>query len=199
MAYDQFRPIALRIQTRVPTSVDDVVTTLVTLEYTYNLLAVAELVEQGYTPPVGAVLEIMRRAPEVGAFATNHALRAAVDLDARLQLESIAPTNSVKVLLNGMGRVVTAIRELVVSCGPGEAGESAQPTKPVPPATAGDLDRAVDQVLRDTFDHYWHNYKARLPDILGDERGKEFQDLLESRVRDALKSLPPSVIMDDPY
>ena len=116
MAFGQESSLQLHISGRERVTAGWVATTLTSLDYSYNVAAAVELLDQGFFSDheMMTIFTLLRDAEMAGIETTDSALRALIYEDAQLVVTSVASVNSFELNLLGLDKIIKEIRE---SCG----------------------------------------------------------------------------------
>jgi hypothetical protein len=116
MAFGQESSLQLHISGHERVTAGWVATTLTSLDYSYNVAAAVELLDQGFFSDHEMMIfyMLLRDAEMAGIETTDSALRTLIYEDAQLVVTSVTSVNSFTVNLFGLDKVIKEIRE---SCG----------------------------------------------------------------------------------
>ncbi len=192
VAYDEFGDLALHISAGSPTTVDEAVGTLQSLEYAYNLLAVVELLSQGHSPPIYSVLQVLLYAEDAGVHTSNHALRCMIPPDARLQLDVVSTGGSHNVKVSGLGKVLTAVKRIVDEVAAARAVGEPNSQRGSSHQVSLEETAHTKEVVGETLEAWDRNYTDRLRELLDSKEAASLRRLQEIELERAIRGLGPA-------
>ncbi len=192
MAYGSMNTGQLHVA-QVYNTVTDVTAVLTAIDYAYNLAAIVDLYDQGYSPSLDTVLNLLRRAEPAGISTTNFALQAFVPTDAQMQLEALEFSNSFIVKFGGLGRVIEALTSVFDPLARKERHEDLRHKRQMNLLAEDEAeltlaDRRLEIAMRVLTDER-SNFNQRAREDLGENRASELRLLLAREFGYAVDSL----------
>lgn len=206
MAYGGEGKAALHISGRDNVTAAWVGQTLAALEYTYNLSAVSDLHDQGYSLDLTALLRLLRQAEVTSVESLNVALRAFVYEDAQLRVDLIQAGGSWSIVVDGISRVLEIIAGAFDPLVRQQRREQLRHAKVMNAlAEEAEATRVAEQRMQFVFrvlQDPQSNYNLRAASELLPDQHKELNGLLMSQIgralaildRDEVKAIPPPVL-----
>ena len=196
MAYGQMDSARLHVTDR-PHTVTAVTSTLMGIDYAYNLVAFIELCDQGYKLDSDTVLNLLSQADSVGIAAANFGLHATIPVDARLQLELLEFDASFTIGISGIGRVIEALISVFDPLARKERREDLRHKREMnlseeDLAKLSRVDKRLEIAMRVLSDDR-SNVNARWREALGPERASQMRMLAAQEFGRAIDSLPDSL------